>query len=82
MVPVFGQGVIFDAPPERRKTQLKIQVDALRYQNMRSYAKVIAGEGEAWIADWGEQGELEFFDEFQQLTLHTAMHCLLGRDFR
>ena len=41
MVPVFGEGVIFDAPPERMKTQLKIQVDALRYQNMKSYAQVI-----------------------------------------
>ena len=32
LVTLFGKGVIFDAPPERMKTQLKIQVDALRYQ--------------------------------------------------
>jgi sterol 14-demethylase len=82
MVPVFGPGVIFDAPPDRMKAQLKIQVDALRYQKMKNYAGVISQEVEDWIADWGEEGELDFLDEFLQLTLHTSTHCLLGRDFR
>lgn len=82
MVPVFGPGVIFDAPPDRMKAQLKIQVDALRYQNMKNYAVVIAKEVQDWIADWGEEGELDFLNEFLQLTLHTATHCLLGPDFR
>jgi len=81
-VPVFGEGVIFDAPPERMKTQLKIQVDALRYQNMKNYAAVIAQEVEDWVAGWGDEGELDFLDEFIRLTLHTACHCLLGADFR
>ncbi|MCG8413644.1 MAG: cytochrome P450 [Pseudomonadales bacterium] len=81
-VPVFGEGVIFDAPPDRMKTQLKIQVDALRYQNMKNYASVIAEEVEQWVSGWGDEGELDFVDEFIQLTLHTACHCLLGKDFR
>ncbi len=81
-VPVFGEGVIFDAPPERMKTQLKIQVDALRYQNMKSYASIIAQEVQDWVADWGDEGELDFLDEFIRLTLNTACHCLLGSDFR
>ena len=82
MVPVFGPGVIFDATPERCKTQLKIQVDALRYQNMKHYAAIIAKEVEDWVAEWGDEGELDFLDEFIRLTLHTACHCLLGPDFR
>ena len=81
-VPVFGEGVIFDAPPERMKTQLKIQVDALRYQNMKNYASIIAREVEDWVAEWGDEGELDFLDEFIRLTLNTACHCLLGADFR
>ncbi|MEZ5567215.1 MAG: cytochrome P450 [Halioglobus sp.] len=81
-VPVFGKGVIFDAPPERMKTQLKIQVDALRYQNMKHYAAIIAQEVEDWVSGWGDEGELDFLEEFVQLTLHTACHCLLGADFR
>lgn len=82
MVPVFGPGVIFDATPERRKTQLKIQVDALRYQNMKSYAGVIQKEVEDWIEPWGDEGEIELLHAFHELTLHTATHCLLGGDFR
>lgn len=82
MVPVFGPGVIFDAPPDKMKSQLKIQVDALRYQKMKNYAPVIAQEVEDWIADWGDEGELDFMDEFLELTIHTATHCLLGKDFR
>ena len=82
MVPVFGPGVIFDATPERCKTQLKIQVDALRYQKMKNYAPVIAGEVEAWIADWGDEGEVELLHAFHELTMHTATHCLLGEEFR
>lgn len=81
-VPVFGKGVIFDATPERMKTQLKIQVDALRYQNMKSYAAIISQEVEDWVAGWGDEGELDFLDEFVSLTLNTACHCLLGADFR
>ncbi|MEM9255080.1 MAG: cytochrome P450 [Pseudomonadota bacterium] len=82
MVPVFGEGVIFDAPPERMKTQLKIQVDALRYQNMKNYAAVIAQEVRDWVNGWGDEGEMDFLDEFISLTLNTACHCLLGADFR
>ncbi len=82
MVPVFGPGVIFDATPERCKTQLKIQVDALRYQNMKQYAGVIAREVEEWIADWGDEGEVEILHAFHELTMHTSTHCLLGEEFR
>ena len=81
-VPVFGKGVIFDAPPDKMKTQLKIQVDALRFQNMKNYSAIISQEVEDWVAGWGEEGELDFLDEFLRLTLHTATHCLLGADFR
>lgn len=81
-VPVFGKGVIFDAPPDKMKAQLKIQVDALRFQNMQKYSAVISQEVEDWVADWGDEGELDFLDEFLRLTLHTATHCLLGKDFR
>ncbi len=81
-VPVFGKGVIFDAPPDKMKAQLKIQVEALRYQNMKNYSTVISQEVEDWVAGWGDAGELDFLDEFLRLTLHTATHCLLGKDFR
>ena len=82
VVPIFGKGVLFDTSLDRLKQQLKIQVDALRYQNMKAYAKVIADEVRDFTNKWGESGELEMVDEFLRMTLYTSTSCLLGVDFR
>jgi sterol 14-demethylase len=82
IVPIFGKGVLFDTTLERLKQQLKIQVDALRYQNMKAYAQVIADEVRDFTNNWGESGELEMVDEFLRMTLYTSTSCLLGVDFR
>lgn len=82
MVPVFGKDVLFDTSLERLKQQLKIQVDALRYQNIKEYAGVIANEVRDFTQAWGESGELDMVDEFVRLTLYTSTSCLLGVDFR
>jgi hypothetical protein len=71
-VPVFGKGVIFDAPPEKLKTQLKIQVDALRYQNMKNYSTVISQEVEDWVAGWGDEG-LEAFQETKHVHIESEI---------
>lgn len=82
VVPIFGKDVLFDTSLDRLKQQLKIQVDALRYQNMKEYAKVIADEVRDFTNQWGERGELDMVDEFLRLTLYTSTSCLLGIDFR
>ncbi|MBK8287618.1 MAG: cytochrome P450 [Cellvibrionales bacterium] len=82
VVPIFGKGVLFDTSLDRLKQQLKIQVDALRYQNMKAYAQVIADEVRDFTNQWGESGELEMVDEFLRMTLYTSTSCLLGVDFR
>ena len=40
MKPIFGEGVVFDAPPERRKEMLHNQ--ALRGEHMKGHAQTIA----------------------------------------
>jgi sterol 14-demethylase len=82
MVPVFGKGVIFDTPLDVLKQQLRIQVDAVRHQNMKEYAAVIADEVRDFTSQWGAAGELDMVDEFLRLTLYTSTSCLLGVDFR
>ena len=82
MVPVFGKGVLFDTPLAVLKEQLRIQVDAVRYQNMKEYAAVIANEVRDFTSQWGEAGTLDMVDEFLRLTLYTSTSCLLGVDFR
>ena len=57
MTPIFGEGVVFDAPPERLNEQLRILMPALRDRNMRTYADVFVGRGRAaWSRGWGEAG--------------------------
>lgn len=81
-IPIFGKGVLFDTLLEIRKQQLKIQVDALRYQNMKAYAKVISEEVKDFTLKWGDEGECDMVEEFLELTLYTSTSCLLGVDFR
>ena len=51
MTPIFGEGVVFDAPEKKKNEQLKMLMPALRDKPMRSYANVI-GEEVAVVIDW------------------------------
>ena len=80
MTPIFGEGVVFDAPPERRKEMLHNQ--ALRDRFMRGHADTIAGEVGRMVASWGDEGEIDLLDWFAELTIYTSSACLIGRRFR
>lgn len=82
MVPVFGEGIQYGAPPLLERQQLKIQAAGLRHDRMVLYAPIIAAEVRDWIADWPEAGEEDFYEKFTDLTLKTSTHCLMGADFR
>ena len=80
MTPIFGQGVVFDASPERRKEML--HNSALRGEQMKGHAATIEGEVKKIIADWGDEGEIELLDFFSELTIYTSTACLIGLKFR
>ena len=80
MTPIFGKGVVFDAPPERRKEMLHNQ--ALRDKFMRGHAETIAAEVEQMVAGWDGPGEIDLLDWFAELTIYTSSACLIGRRFR
>ena len=80
MTPIFGKGVVFDAPPERRKEMLHNQ--ALRDKFMRGHAETIAAEVEQMVAGWDGPGEVDLLDWFAELTIYTSSACLIGRRFR
>lgn len=82
MTPVFGEGVVFDAPIERMNEQLRILMPALRDRNMRSYADIFTAEVDAMAEKWGESGEIDILDFTGELTTYTSSHCLLGAEFR
>ncbi|NKQ56206.1 cytochrome P450 [Amycolatopsis sp. K13G38] len=80
MKPIFGEGVVFDASPERRKEMLHNQ--ALRGEHMRGHAQTISREIDGMVAGWGESGEIDLLDFFAELTIYTSSACLIGPKFR
>ncbi|WP_262964217.1 cytochrome P450 [Methylobacter psychrophilus] len=82
MTPIFGKGVVFDAPPHKKDQQLKMLMPVLRDKPMRGYAQVIVQEVEQMIAGWGDTGEIDLLEFMKELTIYTSSHCLLGNEFR
>ncbi len=80
MTPIFGKGVVFDAPPERRREMLHNQ--ALRDKFMRGHAATIATEVDRMVAGWGREGEIDLLEWFAELTIYTSSACLIGKRFR
>jgi sterol 14-demethylase len=80
MTPIFGEGVVFDASPERRREALHNQ--ALRGDMMRGHAQTIAGEVARMVAGWANAGEIDLLDWFAELTIYTSSACLIGTKFR
>jgi sterol 14-demethylase len=80
MTPIFGEGVVFDAPPERRREMLHNQ--ALRDKFMRGHAATIAAEVDRMVAGWDNEGEIDLLEWFAELTIYTSSACLIGPRFR
>jgi sterol 14-demethylase len=80
MTPIFGEGVVFDAPPERRREMLHNQ--ALRDKFMRGHAETIAAQVAGMVDRWGDEGEIDLLDWLAELTIYTSSACLIGRKFR
>jgi len=82
MTPVFGPGVVFDAPPKTKADQLTFIKNALRTDSLLSYVPLIAREAEVFFDSWGDAGEVDLQEKMAELTSNTASLCLLGRDVR
>jgi sterol 14-demethylase len=80
MTPIFGEGVVFDASPERRKEML--HNSALRGEQMKGHAVTIEREVRRMIENWGPEGEIDLLDFFAELTIYTSTACLIGTKFR
>lgn len=80
MKPIFGEGVVFDASPERRKEMLHNQ--ALRGEQMKGHAATIAAEVDDMVAKWDDEGEIDLLELFAELTIYTSSACLIGKKFR
>jgi sterol 14-demethylase len=81
-IPIFGQGIAYDATPEVMSEQLGFLFPALRDQRLQAYARFMAEEAEAYFDRWGDAGEVDLLDATNELTTFIASRCLIGHEFR
>ena len=80
MTPIFGEGLVFDASPERRREMLHNQ--SLRDKFMRGHAETITAEVDRMVAGLDEEGEFDLLDFCAELFIYTSSACLIGKRFR
>jgi sterol 14-demethylase len=81
-VPIFGRGVVYDVSPELMDEQMGFLFPALRDDRLRTYARVMLEEAEAYFEEWGDEGEADLFVAMNELTVFIASRCLIGQEFR
>jgi sterol 14-demethylase len=82
MTPIFGEGVVFDAPGDRLNQQLGMVMRFLRDHKMRGYPPIIEDETKKALAGWGPSGEIDLLEVMKDLTLYGSSRCLIGDEFR
>jgi sterol 14-demethylase len=82
MTPVFGKGIVYDAPPDKQAEQFKMLLPALKDKRMRTYGEAVVQETEESVRSWGDHGTLDIVEFCRILTNFTSSRCLLGREFR
>jgi sterol 14-demethylase len=80
MTPIFGEGIVFDASPERRREMLHNQ--SLRDRFMRAHAETITAEVDRMVATLDDEGEFDLLDFCAELFIYTSSACLIGTRFR
>ena len=82
MTPIFGEGVVFDAPGKRLDEQIKMVMQALRDQRMRGYPPIIEAETRAQLTQWADEGDVDLLDFMKMTTLYTSNRSLVGEQYR
>ena len=67
-VPIFGEGVAYDAAPELMDQQLRMVHPALRDEKMQSYASFIATEVDQYLEYWGDTGTFDLLSTMNEIT--------------
>ncbi|MGH7353493.1 MAG: cytochrome P450 [Candidatus Rokuibacteriota bacterium] len=81
-VPIFGRGVVYDATPPVFDEQMGFLFPALRDDRLRTYARVMQEETEAYTDTWGDAGEIDLAVAMNELTVFIATRCLIGDEMR
>lgn len=81
-VPIFGNGIAYDAPQDRMDEQLDFLTPALSERRLRAYVRFIDEECNAFFDGWRDAGEVDLLALTNELTIFIASRCLIGPEFR
>lgn len=82
MTPIFGEGIVFDAPLDKKNEQLKFITHSLNSNALQAHVGAIVLECIEFFDKWGNEGEVDLLEEMAKLTIFTASRCLLGKEVR
>jgi len=83
MIPIFGPGVVYDCPLEKRRQQMRALGAALKPANLRQYPAIIAEEAHRYLEEkWGDSGEVDIHQAFADMIIQTGSATLMGSEIR
>lgn len=82
MTPIFGKGIVFDAPIDIKRQQLTFVSSALKPAALKTFIPLIIEEAETFFDQWPDEGECDLLEKMAELTIATASRCLLGKEVR
>lgn len=81
-IPVFGKGIVYDAPAGLMTQQTKFLAKGLMASALRAHCTKIIKEAEAYFGAWADEGTVDLYTAFSELTILTASRTLLGKEIR
>lgn len=79
MTPIFGRGVVYDAPIEQRRQQMRALAAALKPVNLRAYPEIISTVAKKYFDDkLGSEGVVDIHHMFADLIIKTGSSALMG----
>jgi len=82
-VPVFGKGIVYDAPLKIMNQQLKFVKHGVTQDMLQSYVAKVVDEAEMYLHNLAKSGEVfDWVHAMSELTMFTASRCLLGQEVR
>eukprot|EP00761_Pharyngomonas_kirbyi_P012328 gb/GECH01012355.1/.p1 GENE.gb/GECH01012355.1/~~gb/GECH01012355.1/.p1 ORF type:complete len:507 (+),score=122.90 gb/GECH01012355.1/:1-1521(+) len=82
VVPVFGKGVVYDAPSHIMLQQLKFVTSGLSAKRYPHFIDIFEKEAKNYFSRWGNEGEVDMFNSMSELIINTAAHTLHGHEIR
>lgn len=80
--PVFGKNVVYDAPLDIRLQHFRILSMTLRVNMLETYVPMMVKEAEEFFDKWGDEGEVDIYEELSKLIILTGSRCIMGREIR